>query len=69
MVDDCLARFIGYPASYRHTHLLWMAHCWAVDMHSYSLFISLSFLQKIKQFYSKRQNRQALTTEKGLGMI
>jgi hypothetical protein len=31
VIDASLARFIGYSAEYRHTHLLWMAHCWAVD--------------------------------------
>ena len=30
-IDAFLARFLGYPEHYRHTQVLWMAHCWAMD--------------------------------------
>ena len=30
-IDAFVARFLGYPEHYRHTQVLWMAHCWAMD--------------------------------------
>ena len=42
-IDAFAARFLGYSRAHRHTHVLWVAHCWLMDCWEHTprlLFVS-----------------------------